>query len=62
MGRISADVQPIVNRMTNWQRNQWAKAGYPVEPRSLMRYSRMKKPEYRMRVRSKQSRTRSKGK
>lgn len=24
-----AAVQRVVNKLTNWQRNQWAKAGYP---------------------------------
>lgn len=24
-----ADLDSIVNRMTNWQRSQWAAAGYP---------------------------------
>ena len=23
--------QALVNRMTNWQRNQWARAGYPAD-------------------------------
>jgi len=23
------EFQVMVNKMTNWQRNQWAKAGYP---------------------------------
>lgn len=25
------DRKEVVNRMTNWQRNQWAKAGYPQD-------------------------------
>ncbi len=24
-----SEFQQLVNSMTNWQRNQWAKAGYP---------------------------------
>lgn len=30
-GRIPAAIQPIVQTMTGWQRNQWARAGYPVD-------------------------------
>ncbi len=28
-----AEVKKLVNSMTNWQRNQWAKAGYPGSAR-----------------------------
>lgn len=28
------ELQQLVNRMTGWQRHQWAKAGYPGAPRS----------------------------
>ena len=24
-----SEIQIMVNKMTNWQRNQWARAGYP---------------------------------
>ena len=30
-GRIPKSIQPIVQRMTGWYRNQWARAGYPVD-------------------------------
>jgi hypothetical protein len=26
---MSVEFQALVNRMTNWQRSQWARAGYP---------------------------------
>ncbi len=26
-------IKILVNKMTNWQRSQWAKAGYPGAPR-----------------------------
>jgi hypothetical protein len=56
MGRIPAELQPYVNRLTGWQRNQWAKAGYPVEVRAVQRYARMRKPEFRMQARSRRRR------
>ena len=31
-------VQDYVSRMTNWQRNQWAKAKYPKNKTQLMYY------------------------
>jgi hypothetical protein len=31
-GLIPAELMPLINQMTNWQRNQWAKAGYPPDP------------------------------
>ena len=27
--RIPPQLQPVIARMTNWQRHQWARAGYP---------------------------------
>lgn len=32
--------QVVINKMTNWERNQWAKAGYPVEPEEFTKYAR----------------------
>lgn len=32
VGRIPTSLMPLVNQMTNWQRNQWAKASYPTDP------------------------------
>ena len=29
-----AEVKALANRMTNWQRSQWARAGYPGAPRA----------------------------
>lgn len=29
----------LVNKMTNWQRSQWARAGYPDDLKSLEHYS-----------------------
>ena len=36
-------IQSIVRRMTNWQRNQWAKAKYPIDEVSLKRFATMKR-------------------
>ena len=29
MARVEAAAQPVVHRLSGWQRNQWARAGYP---------------------------------
>lgn len=29
---VPADMQPAVQRMTNWQRNRWARSGYSWVP------------------------------
>ena len=42
-GRIPRDLMPIVNQMTNWQRNQWAMAGYPLV--TAHRFAKMKRGE-----------------
>ncbi len=34
-------IQKHVRRMTNWQRNQWAKAGYPTDKESLEKFDGM---------------------
>jgi hypothetical protein len=31
-GRIPATLQFLINQMSNWQRNQWSRAGYPTDP------------------------------
>ncbi len=31
------------NRLTNWQRKQWAKAGYPSDQYKIAKFSRMQK-------------------
>lgn len=36
---IPRELQPLVNRMTGWQRNQWARAGYPVD--EVKRFTRL---------------------
>lgn len=41
--RIPAELQPLINRMTNWQRNQWAAAGYPIETSKVARFTRLQK-------------------
>ena len=42
-----SEFQKQVNRLTNWQRNQWARAGYPglqkKEPAALERFVTMKR-------------------
>ena len=35
--------QELINKMTNWQRNQWAKNGYPVDKESLDNYVKLNK-------------------
>lgn len=35
--------QSVVNRMTNWQRNQWARAGYPADPAVIARFTRLQR-------------------
>lgn len=36
-----AGVQKFIRRMTNWQRNQWAKAKYPID--KIEFYTKLKK-------------------
>lgn len=42
-GRIPAEAQPMINKMTNWQRNQWAKAEYPSDQSNLSKFINLKK-------------------
>ncbi len=42
---IQTSEQKIINRMTNWQRNQLGKAGYPKDELSLLRYSTLERPK-----------------
>jgi hypothetical protein len=41
--RPRGDVQTIVARMTNWQRNQWARAGYPKKLADAKRFAAMER-------------------
>ena len=41
--RIPAELQPIIRRMSNWQRNQWARAGYSVDPTKVQRFCRLQR-------------------
>jgi len=41
--RIPAELQPLINKMTNWQRNQWAAAGYPIEVAKVARFTRLQR-------------------
>ena len=38
IGELADTLRPLINQMTNWQRNQWAKAGYPVELEQVMHF------------------------
>lgn len=29
---IPNDLMPLINQLTNWQRNQWARDGYSIDP------------------------------
>ncbi len=40
---ISRELQPLINRLSNWQRNQWARAGYPESEAALKGFSRLQK-------------------
>lgn len=40
-----ADAQPLINRMTNWQRNQWARAGYPRDQVTLEAFTRLERSQ-----------------
>lgn len=35
--------QQLINRMTNWQRNQWNKAGCPTKKEDLEKFLNMNK-------------------
>ena len=36
--------QPYLHRMTNWQRNQWARAGRPKDTASLESFTKLVRP------------------
>lgn len=36
-------IQEIVERMTNWQRNQWARAGHPVKLKELREFIKLER-------------------
>lgn len=40
-GRIPKELMPLINRLTNWQRNQWAKAKYPIDEAAVRKYLKM---------------------
>jgi hypothetical protein len=42
-GKVSKELMPIVNTMTNWQRNQWARKGYPTDEKQVRRFSRLQR-------------------
>lgn len=42
--RIPPNIQAIVRQMTNWQRNQWARAKYPIEIQKVQSFLHLKKP------------------
>lgn len=41
--RIPAELQLVIVRMTAWQRNQWARAGYPVNQAHVERFARLQR-------------------
>lgn len=41
MSALPAHLQPLISRLTAWQRNQWARAGYPLE---IQPYLALRKP------------------
>lgn len=42
-GKIPAEAQPMINKMTNWQRSKWGKAGYPTDPSNLAKFVNLKR-------------------
>jgi hypothetical protein len=38
---IPRELQPLINQMTNWQRSQWARAGYPND--AVKRFTRLRR-------------------
>lgn len=41
--RIPRELQPIIGRMTNWQRGQWARAGYPGAQDTVKHFTRLQR-------------------
>jgi hypothetical protein len=41
--KIPTELQPIIKRLTNWQRNQWARAGYPTDQKRLAQFAEKRK-------------------
>ena len=35
----------LVNRMTAWQRNQWARAGYPILASKVEAFTLLRRPD-----------------
>lgn len=45
---VSHNLQPLINRLTNWQRSQWARAGYPRKvPEDIEPFTQMQKQKRR---------------
>lgn len=38
---VLSPTQQIIGRMTNWQRNQWGRAGHPMDQASLEKFANM---------------------
>ena len=43
-GPLSKERQAVINRMTNWQRTQWSRAGFPVEMDRLEHFAMLMRP------------------
>ena len=39
------EIQAQIQKMTNWQRNQWARAGYVCTLAAVRKFATMKRPE-----------------
>lgn len=39
--RMHSPTQEIINKMTNWQRNQWGRAGHPMDHDSLNHFAQL---------------------
>jgi len=39
---------PYIEAMTNWQRNQWARAGYPMDRESLGEFAT--RPHWKLKI------------
>lgn len=51
--KIPPEALPIINQMTNWQRNQWARSGYPADEAALKAALRRKHGSHPRRRRAK---------
>lgn len=41
--KLHSEEQQLINRMTNWQRNQWNRAGSPMGKEQLEHYAALKR-------------------